>query len=296
MSGVVPATRFTQPLDLEMQFPPLPRTVAAVAELLADEGAPDLRRLAEVVNMDPVVAGAVLRRINSAYYGLRHRIGSIEKAVFLLGFLEVCNIVLTSSLVKLRSVLHSEEQEDIFEKIMELSIGAAFYTQAIAQRVDLPQQGLAFTAGLLHAAGRLVLLYNRPNDYEALWWTSQSEGVPSAADEQLIFGTDHAALGGRATMHWQLPVELCRVVEQYLEPEAIDDPAQRRLAQALAAGTAVTLQQHGLAARPDQEAFEMPETLIALAEAQGVNPTELAEQIAAIQDQAARFIAGMQEG
>lgn len=64
----VPATRFQA--NLNVRFPPLPRTATEVARLLSDDTAePNLEKLIEIVHADPIVTQLVLRRINSAYYG-----------------------------------------------------------------------------------------------------------------------------------------------------------------------------------------------------------------------------------
>ena len=218
----VPATRFERQPDLEMRFPPLPRTLAEVTRLLADAGeVPDTRRLADVTSADPVIAAAVLRRINSAYYGLRRRVGDLRKAVFLLGFLEVCNIVLTGGIMKLRDVLSSDEQAAIFERIMRMGVGAASYTQELALRLSLPLKHLAFTTGLLHIAGRLVLLYNKPDNYEALWFTCDTGRAPTIRDERTIFGTDYTELGGLAADQWHLPEDVARIIQYHLRPQLL---------------------------------------------------------------------------
>ena len=98
----VPATRFQQEPNLEIRFPPLSRTVSEVSAVVDMAESPDTRRLAEIVHADPVTAALVLRRINSAYYGLRRRFSNVQQAVALLGFLEVCDIVLTAGMLKLR--------------------------------------------------------------------------------------------------------------------------------------------------------------------------------------------------
>ncbi|HEX7070107.1 MAG TPA: HDOD domain-containing protein [Rhodothermales bacterium] len=276
MSGFIPATRFEQSPILEIRFPPMPRTVTEVSHLLAEQNqVPDTSRLVEVVNEDPVVAVSVLRRINSAYYGMRRRVGDIQKAVFLLGFLEVCNIVLTAGMMKMRDVLHSEEQAHIFEKIMQMSIGAAHYAQELCLYLQMPNRSTSFTAGLLHAVGRLVLLYNKPHDYEALWCTGANGNPPTIEDERLIFGTDHAQLGALAADRWHLPADLVHVIGHHPNPSQIEDADLRDLARAVLIGS-LAVQQLDMVDGAERK-FEDNGAVAALAAARGADAASLVE-------------------
>lgn len=278
MPDSVPATRFDQSPILELQFPPLPRTAAEVAHMLSERGElPDTPRLVEIVNQDPVVAASVLRRINSAYYGMRRRIGDIQKAIFLLGFLEVCNLILTASMLKLRDVLHTEAQERMFDQIMHVSVGAAHYAREIAVFLDLPARATAFSAGLMVTTGRLVLLYNKPHDYEALWCTTTDGFAPSAEEERVIFGTDHASLARLAGESWNLPPDIVTVIGSYLEPDQIQDRAVRALATTVRVGVnAVT--QLDMTPNPMRKLVP-PIQLYDLAELRGVEPDSLVDLI-----------------
>lgn len=232
---ITPATRIDRKPNFDIRFPPLPRTVAEVTKLVSDKrDVPDTPRLVSVVNSDPVVAGSVLRRINSAYYGVRRRVGDIHKAVHLLGFEEVCDIVLTSGMMRLQDILNSGEQARIFDQIMRMSVGTASYSKKIAAHLNLYQQSSAFTLGLLHTCGRLVLLYNRPDDYEALWCTNDYGFAPTVTSEQIIFGTDHAELGSMAADSWHLPEFVVKVIRQYLTPGHLEDHELRVLGLTLA--------------------------------------------------------------
>ncbi len=239
----IPATQFPQEPSFDLRFPPLPSTIAEVSRLLTqDSGEPDVQRLADIVNADLVVAASVLRRVNSAYYGLRRHIGDVRQAVFLLGYLEVCNIVLTAGMMKLRDVVSNEEQTTIFDQILRHSIGTAYFTRRLATLLDLEHASSAFTVGLLHPIGRLVLLYNRPDDYEALWFIEDAPAPPSVEQERSIFGTDHAVVGAMALEEWQLPPAYCDVLRHYLDPRHLQEPSWRSIALALNLGMAATEQ------------------------------------------------------
>ena len=229
--------------DMELRFPPLPRTVHQVSALIAEQAEiPDTARLIDIVNQDPVMVASILKRINSAFFGMRQPVGDVDKAVRPLGFLEVCNIVLASAMMKLRSVVKSRTQERLFETIMQASVGTAAYALELTTFLELPNREIAFTSGMLHATGRLVLLHNRPNDYERLSKGGPPGTLPSPESERVCFGVDHMALGGLALEHWHLPAAVAEVARSYLTPGHIRDPDLRAIALAVSVAASATEQ------------------------------------------------------
>lgn len=220
-----------------ISFPPLPHTVESVSTLLSEMGVePNTIQLAQIVDSDPMVAASVLRRINSAYYGVRRRIASVQKAVMLLGFLEVANLVLTAGMVQLEETFGANETSDIFDRIMRRSIGTAQYARELAGHLNLSCEGSAFSAGLLHAVGRLIILHNDASTYETLW--EQAGGPPSRDAEAEAFGIDHARLGAIAADEWKLPGLLIKAIRYYPTPEKLEDQEQRIVARVVGAAAA----------------------------------------------------------
>ena len=214
--------------DLDLRFPPLPRTVAEVSSILASPEAPDTEKLIEIVNQDPVVVATVLRRINSAYYGMKKKFGDLRKAVVMIGFIEVSNIVLTSSYINLRKLGSSEKELLVIDRIIRASIGTGYFANLIAQELNLPHKSVAFTAGLLHNVGRLVLLYNHLEAYLDL--VDQTEDfLPSTTQERNLLGIDHSSIGAIATQHWNFPDLLPRLIESYQTPGHLSEPSEREL-------------------------------------------------------------------
>jgi HD-like signal output (HDOD) protein len=228
-------------LETDVEFPPLPRTVAEVSHLVAkEEGEPDTQRLASLVNNDPVIAATVLQRINSAYFGMRRRITNVRKAVMLLGFLDVANVVLTAGFLQLEEIFSDADQVSVFRHIMRDSIGAGQFARELADGLGLSNGGPAYSAGLLHNLGRLVLLYNAPDDYTALQHADDNTRLPSPEAEAQIFGVDHAELGASALNAWSLPPVLIEAVRHYATPATPNDATHQRAA-ALVGTAAVAL-------------------------------------------------------
>lgn len=288
-----PAARAGRKPNFDIRFPPLPRSVADVTRLVAEvRDVPDIRRLVDIVNSDPVIAGSVLRRINSAYYGVRRPVGDVHKAVHLLGFEEVCDIVLTSGMMRLQDILPTSDQAKIFDQIMRMSVGTASFAKKLAVHLKLYQQSFAFTLGLLHTCGRLVLLYNRADDYEELWSTNGFGFAPTVTSEQIIFGTDHAELGAMAADSWHLPDFVVEVVREYLTPGHLQDHNLRILGLTLSV-SAHACERLCLKPASSEVRYEPPAALHLLARAALGDPAEVADLIESRWREVSRYTRSM---
>lgn len=233
----------TNPLyDLDLRFPPLSRTVAEVSEILTAGGVPDTDRLIEIVHHDPLVVASVLKRINSAYYGMRRRFDDLRKAVVMIGFIEVSNIVLATGYIGLRRLGITKNESSLIDRTMRASVGTGFFTNLLAQELVLPQRSTAFTVGLLHSIGRLVLLYNHPEDYMHIYEQSGDSYLPEPAREREFLGIDHMTIGALATRHWNFPDLIPTLIETYETPGHLGNPEQRRLGMAINASVDISTQ------------------------------------------------------
>ncbi|MEZ4700344.1 MAG: HDOD domain-containing protein [Rhodothermales bacterium] len=292
--------------DLELRFPPLSRTVSEISALLSNKSeAPSTERLIEIVEMDPVVVSSVLRRINSAYYGLQRHFDDISKAIVMIGFMEVSNIVLTSGYVGVRKSVTSKAHAALLEKLIRISVGTGFFMRLLSSRIQVSHMATAYTTGLLHSVGRLVLLYNNPDEYADLWEENRTGYAPSAEAELNRLGIDHTQLGGIAAAHWNLPSPIGELIESYLTPGHIEDPMLRTLALSLKVSVNVAEQvcayRDALAAegqtafdevRPDFAFSFIPE-LALLAQSCGKNTQDLEHLISSNQQDAFQYIESM---
>lgn len=295
---LTPALRFDEPLDLRLDLPPLPVTVTQVADLVArPNDQVDAAALAEVVDGDPVVAAAVLRRINSAYYGMRRRVGSVRRAVMFLGFREVANIVLTAGLTRFGETFSTSGHTALFDRIMEMNIGAGQYARVLARLFELPVEGQAYSAGLLHTVGRLIFLYNYPDEYVALEQKRSDRALPTRLDEKQLFGADHLTVGKNAAEEWNLPPLITQVIGYYRNPNALEASEDRLVAALVgaASGAAVQLmaQREGLASADMPDALQWSGPIETLARAADTDPERITEAIAEEEEAVAFYVATM---
>lgn len=238
---------------LDVSFPSLPTTIEEVEELIAT-GQTDPDQLIDIVKRCPSTSVNVLRRANSAYYGLRHEVESVEQAVRLLGFIEVTSIVILEGANEMREQLTNHT--DLLDRIMYVSIFTGRFTQQLARQVDLADEWvrLAFSVGLIHVMGRLVLLYSDPDQYGPLA-EEKNPSLPAAEDERRLFGESHRTLALLASEHWGLSDRVCSVLRGAIALSDLPDGRRRTLAVTTRAGSALAQRDR------NGDAFELPEDL-----------------------------------
>lgn len=158
-------------------------------------------------------------------YGLRRYVSRVDKAIVLLGFDEIYDIVETASLIKLQDLFYSEQGVEIFQKLMRESIVTAVFSKRLAREIDLQRQRFAYTAGLLHSLGELILLYNVPESYEALWWNNDRLQRPSVEEQQSIYGRDYTHIGAIAAEKWNFPELHVTLIRHHAAPERLAEDA-----------------------------------------------------------------------
>ncbi len=232
---------------LELRCPPLPNTLLEALELIDHPERLEVRPVAGMVERDPLVVARLLQTVNSAYYGLQRKVSSVDRAVVLLGPVAVAGIVVSMSMLRLRSVLEGPAAA-IFNRLILHSTASAFLTRHItgsvlssAERVGASASrfGLSLTAGLLHDFGKIILVYNFPKEAAALYDENGVQAHVVAEDERemerLLFGYDHTEAGEYAAWKLNFPDALAEVMRRHHDPGAPNpDPSLRRLIMAAA--------------------------------------------------------------
>jgi HD-like signal output (HDOD) protein len=90
----------------------------------------------------------------------------------------------------------------------------------------------AFTAGLLHDIGALVLLHAAPPDYVRALERKKENGGDSAAAEREIFGVTHAEVGAYLLGLWGIPFPIVEAVAFHHRPNEVA-PESRPLVAAI---------------------------------------------------------------
>jgi HD-like signal output (HDOD) protein len=200
---------------------PLPETATRLMSLLNDP-AVSLQRVAEVASRDVSITASFLRMANSPIFGLRGRIGTVTNAIRVIGIAQARMLVVASGVSKLaqRELAHYGLAAGAFMRHGEL---VANLTMSIAQDRHYPNIGLAYTAGLLHDIGKVVLNSHaqRQPSTSTIEAYMSTHGSSLVQAEQSLHGATHAEIGQEVAEIWALPEEISAALGLHhtIEPE-----------------------------------------------------------------------------
>ena len=164
------------------------------------------RSLSRLVELDPALSATVLRMANSPYFGVSGRVGGARQAVVMLGVKSVGSLAVSRT----ASLVFSED---------ETTAPAGYWTHSIATAVACaviaPYAGVAddeaFTAGLLHDIGSLVL-------------HSHDDATESESS------ADHVAFSAEMLARWGLPRPTISAIRLLtVDPSLVHEPLARVL-------------------------------------------------------------------
>lgn len=195
---------------------PSPPQIVADLQMEMAMPDPDLNSMADMISKDPGLAGRVLKTLNSPFYG-NQNIGSISKAVMMLGMNTVASIVNT---LYLHDVM--TQQEDVTDDIVKAmnhfwdsATDVARACHLVAHRLRYHNSDMAYMLGLFHNAG-IPLLMQRFPDYPQIIAESYLLGEHRIVDtENKHYESNHAVVSFYAARSWKLPSLLCRVIAEH---------------------------------------------------------------------------------
>jgi HD-like signal output (HDOD) protein len=197
-------------------IPPQPEVLLRIKqEIELDD--PDINTIATLINMDIGIAGFTLKVVNSAYFGLRRKISSIEHACKFLGLNRVIKLVTS---VVLRFTLSGGQTDPFINRLWNsaMNVGSAAMLIALHLRYGSDCADDCYSVGLFHNAG-MTLIHAQYPDYAKVLKVGLQNGFNTAAVEQRYFHTSHELLGFMIAQSWGLAPELGRVIAYHHTPD-----------------------------------------------------------------------------
>jgi len=196
----------------------LPSLPAVVMELLGsiDQEDADLAVLAKKVALDQALTAKTLRLANSSALGLQVKVTTIHQAMTFLGVQATRNLILAASITGCFPGRRCPAFDH--KAFWRLSIATAACARVLARHMHF-NQDVAFTAGLLHAIGRLVLVTRYPEQYDAVLRECERVDGDLLETERAMLGVDHVLAGRALAEHWQFSDTLRQAIAFYGQPE-----------------------------------------------------------------------------
>ncbi len=206
-------------VDGVVTLPTIPTILASLNDKIADPDS-SASEVADIIAKDPPTSTKVLRLANSAYYGLRSEVTTINHAVTMLGFNIIRNLVLTAT------VFHFSDKKDIgglfdTEKFWQHSLGVGIAAKLVATNAFPKTANLAdefFICGLLHDLGKIILAEHARDKFEAALVLSREKAIPLHEAEEETIGCTHAQVGGVLADRWHLSGGIITAIGHHHSP------------------------------------------------------------------------------
>ncbi len=199
----------------------LPVAAQRIMQLVADATSSATDLLAAVEG-DPVLAAKVLRRVNSAFYGLRSKVADLRSAISLLGYREIRNLALTVYLARMFKDGNTYKKFSR-EALWEHSVAVANASRIVARTYGNATPDEAYLAGLLHDIGLILLDQYLPRHlFQVIDLVEQGKSTCAAERELLPF--DHTLLGAYVATQWNFPPQVTLAIRYHHDPLAAEGP------------------------------------------------------------------------
>ena len=200
-------------------IPSLPSLYAELSRLLEREDV-GMGEVARLIRKDLGVASQVLKLANSVYCSTGRPVAEIGQAVALLGVDSLKSMVLFRGLL---GGFDSPRPQGLdLEKLWFHSFQVATGTRKLAVLEGQTQLAdLAFSVGLLHDVGLVVLATDPQGRYRSVLERAVSSRIPLAVLEHEVYGVDHTQVGAHLLSLWGLPAMFCRPIREHHAPPAL---------------------------------------------------------------------------
>ncbi|MFO1489187.1 MAG: HDOD domain-containing protein [Verrucomicrobiota bacterium] len=197
-------------------------------ELQSAAGSMDV--VGQLIAQEPVMSAKILQVVNSAFFGLTREVSDATESVMVLGAERIKALILLAGVFSQYSgsKCPSFAPETVWNHCLQVGVFARSITLAETKNPRLAEA--AFTAGLLHDIGKLVLAGNLPEMYDTVQRLKQSKQITSREAELEILGTTHAELGACLLATWGLPLPILEAIAWHHKPACSDEKSFSLLA------------------------------------------------------------------
>jgi HD-like signal output (HDOD) protein len=260
----------------------LPTAPRVVEELISSFEKDDvaLDEIARTLSLDPVLSAKLLRLANSAYYHVSRRVGNVEDAIRMLGFVTVRTLVISSGLVGGFKTVPGLDLKRFWRYSLHTAVAGKWIAKKVGVNTDL-----AFTIGMMHAIGQLVMHAGMAAETQALDKTVGTYDGGRLLAEMTAFGYDYSQVGAELAVRWKFPDIFPDTIRSFSQPLA-STPLSRMAAVMHLAVWKATSEESRLDA--DARAATLPSDV---ATALGLAPQELLDEMPSLAD----LSAGLEE-
>lgn len=199
-------------------LPTLPHVYLEVRAAIEQVEETSTEKVATAIEQDPAMVAKILQIANSAFFGQRRQIETVQRALFVLGIEMVENLVLSTYVFQ---ILNSEELEDFNAADLwqhAMCCGTVGRVLAEEKGIDKETKEKVILAAILHDLGKLALAKYAAKRYAQVIELARQRQVLTSEVERELLHTDHAAVGGYLADWWNLPDAIVDAIRYHEEP------------------------------------------------------------------------------
>ncbi len=169
-------------------------------------------KLANLIMQDQAIVSQIIRLCNSPLFAARQEIYSLSSAINYLGMNVIKEMLLQISLVKTFPFDKKAVPDFDLSIFWEHSLGTAFLTELIADKLHLRRNDLHYIGGLLHDIGKLLIYHVRPEEFARIVFLQRESGVEDLHAEMDVLGIHHAEIGAILAEKWNFSPEVVGMI------------------------------------------------------------------------------------
>ncbi len=201
---------------IESNLPASSGIIGEVIKTIYDQSS-SAADLTDIIERDPSLSAEIIKISNSAFYSSISSIDSIKRAIVVLGFDTIKEIVTT--VTTLKYFFSSEDSFAIDRSGLWLhSVGTAKASQLISKKLNYEKSEVTYTVGLLHDIGRILLALYFPEKYIQIIQLASEKKCRIILAEQKVLKTNHCILGKMLCELWGLPENITSAIFFHHEP------------------------------------------------------------------------------
>lgn len=196
---------------------PIPQVALKVLHLI-EEGRSDMAAIAAEIQQDQVLCARTLQLCNSSLFAPKQKIDALNHALIYIGEDRLLRYVIAAAVSNLFASA-SQGYSLCMGGLFHHAIGTALTAERIARFTGATPGSTAYTAGLLHDIGKVVLDQYIASAYP-LFYRKYNRGQENFTRiEMEVFGTDHTHVGDCLAEMWSFPASLREAIFCHHAPE-----------------------------------------------------------------------------
>ncbi|MBN1277250.1 MAG: zinc-ribbon domain-containing protein [Deltaproteobacteria bacterium] len=200
---------------------PMPHVMLKAREIMSDPNS-GFEEISKVLIADPAIAAEVLKLANSPYYGMSGKVSSINQAIILLGIdilLQMITVAGTSKMMDNRLKGYGLDSGVLWRHSIAVAVGS----RIIAARKNPKLGNDAFSAGLIHDMGKIILDPYISKRKELFFECLEKNNGDLLLAERQVLGLDHSEIAYELCSSWKIPEWQAVAIRHHHNPSLAEE-------------------------------------------------------------------------